>query len=234
MRFVALGLAATVLASVPAHAEWKQYKYLDLGVDAYFPVAPTMTKTTYQPTIRKPLAKVAPAVLLTAKDEGITYQLEVVDYSKQAAQGADIAAEAFSSVIGFTDGLGGKVDTFEVTTISRWDLGKNSAYGPALTIERSDKDKTHLLEDIVFHKGKLYLISASVPAASPSRYSLGLGRFMDTIQFYMPGYGFNYATGHDYPLEDNDPNDRDDKPAAAGYKAPSGLVNGPNKDGPPA
>jgi hypothetical protein len=50
----------------------------------------------------------------------------------------------------------------------------------------------------------------------------------------MPGYGFNYATGHDYPLGDNDPGDRDDKPAAAGYKPPQGLVSGPNKDGPPA
>jgi hypothetical protein len=233
MRFVGLGIAAILVATVPAHAEWKQYKYKDLGIDAYFPVAPAMTKTTYKSVIRKPLAKPAPATVLTAQDDDITYKITIVDYKNQAALGSDIAAEAFSDAIGFTDGAGGRLDDFAVTTISRWDLGKNSVYGPALTIERKDKDKTHELEDIVFHKGKLYLISASVPASSPSRYSLGLGRFMDTIQFYMPGYGFNYATGHDYPLQNNDPNDRDDKPAAPGYKAPAGLVNGPNKDGPP-
>ena len=235
MRFIALGIAATFLAALPAHAEWKQYQYKDLGVDAYFPVAPTRTTTTYKPMIRKPLAKPAPAVVLSAKDDDITYTLEVVDYAAQAAQGSDIAEEAFSDAIGFTDGASNrKPDEFVVTTISRWDLGKNSVYGPALTIERKDKDSTHVLEDIVFHKGKLYLISASVPGKSPNRLSLGLGRFMDTMQVYMPGYGFNYATGHDYPLGDNDPGDRDDKPAAAGYKPPQGLVSGPNKDGPPA
>lgn len=233
MRFIALGFAVIVLASAPAHAEWKQYQYKDLGIDAYFPVAPTRTRTIYKSVIRKPLAKPAPATVLTAEDEGITYKIIVVDYKAQAALGSDIAAEAFSDAIGFTDGAGGRLDDFTVTTISRWDLGKNSVYGPALTIERKDQDKTHELEDIVFHKGKLYLISASVPGNSPSRNSLGLGRFMDTIQFYMPGYGFNYATGHDYPLGDNDPADRDDKPAAAGYHPPPGLVSGPNKDGPP-
>jgi hypothetical protein len=112
------------------------------------------------------------------------------------------------------------------------DLFEIDVAGPAPTIEKKDKDDTHMPEDIVFHKGKLYLISASVPAKSPSHYSLGLGRFMDSLQFYMPGYGYNYAAGHDYPLGDNDPNDRDSKPAAAGYKPPAGLVSGPLKDGP--
>jgi hypothetical protein len=235
MRFIALGIAATVLATLPAHADWKQYQYKDLGIDAYFPVAPTRTQTTYKSVIRKPLAKPAPAAVLTAKDGDIPYQVEVVDYTAQAAQGSDIAQEAFADAIGFTDGASKRQpDNFMVTTISRWDLGKNSVYGPALTIERKDKASTHVLEDIVFHKGKLYLISASVPGKSPNRNAMGLGRFMDTLQFYMPGYGYNYATGHDYPLGDNDPNDRDDKPAAPSYKPPPGLVSGPLKDGPPA
>ena len=114
------------------------------GLDAYFPVAPTRTTTTYKPMIRKPLAKPAPAVVLSAKDDDITYTLEVVDYAAQAAQGSDIAEEAFSDAIGFTDGGSNrKPDEFVVTTISRWDLGKNSVYGPALTIER--KARTALM-----------------------------------------------------------------------------------------
>ena len=74
-----------------------------------------------------------------------------------------------------------------------------------------------LTKDVLHHPGY------GVPNSSPSRSSFALARFMDTVQFYMNGYGFNYATGHDYPLGDDDPADRDNRPAGANYHPPEAL-----------
>ena len=221
MRVLVFGLAMVVIGSVPAEAAWKQYKYTDLGIYKDFPVEPVKTTTTY----KAPLAKEAPATVLTAVDEGITYKLTVVDFAKRGAEGANLAFEAAELESG---GLRG---TFTVSDFPLWDHGANTVGGIELQIDK--KNGIHSVEDIVFHKGKLYLIEASVPNDSPSRHSLGLARFMDTSQFYLKGYGFNYATGHDYPLGDDDPLDRDNRPAAPGYTPPPGAVSGPIKDGPP-
>ena len=221
MRSLIVGIAAVVAVSAPAHAEWKQYKYADLGIYKDFPAAPARTTETYT----GPLAKTAPATVLTAIDEGITYKLTVVDFTRRAAEGSNLAFEAAEREAG---GLRG---TFTVTDFPIWDHGANSVCGMEMTVET--KDGLHVVEDIIFNKGRLYLIRASVPANSPGRHSLGLARFMDTSQFYLKGYGFNFATGHDYPLGDDDPLDRDNRPAAKGYKPPPGAVSGENKDGPP-
>ena len=68
MRLLVFGLAVAVIGSVPAEAAWKQYKYTELGIFKDFPVEPVRTTTTY----KAPLAKEAPATVLTAVDEGIT------------------------------------------------------------------------------------------------------------------------------------------------------------------
>jgi hypothetical protein len=221
MRVLVFGLAAAVMSTVPAQAAWKQYKYTDLGIYKDFPAEPVRTTTTY----KAPLAKEAPATVLTALDEGITYKLTVVDFAKRGNEGANLVLEAAERESG---GLRG---TFTVTDFPLWDHGANTVAGIEIQIEK--KDGIHAVEDIVFNKGKLYLIEASVPNDSPGRHSLGLARFMDTSQFYLKGYGFNYATGHDYPLGDDDPLDRDDRPAAPGYTPPPGAVSGAIKDGPP-
>jgi hypothetical protein len=223
MRLLMFGIAAAVVMSAPAQAEWKQYRDETLGVFNYFPVEPTKTTTTY----KAPLAKEAPAIVLTAVDDGVTYKVEVVDFTKRAAEGANLLEEALNHE------AGGRGGTFTVTDFPLWDKGANSVYGTSLVIDKKDKDKTHTVEEVVFNKGKLYLMSASAPGGSPSRNSPGLARFIDSSQFYLLGYGFNYETGHDYPLGDSDPLDRDSHPAAPNYKPPPGLVSGPLNDGPP-
>lgn len=223
MRMTGLGIAMAIVAVAPAHAEWKQYQDKSLGIYAYFPNPPTKTTTTYKAA----LAKEAPEVDLTAVDEGITYKVQIVDFTKRPGDGANLAGEAMSHEVG------GRNTDYTIVNVPLWDKGANSVYGTALSIEKKDKDMTHELADIVFNKGKLYIVSASVPAASPGRYSPGLGRFMDSLQFYMAGYGFNYATGHDYPLGDDDPLDRDSHAAAPNYVPPAGLVSGPLADGAP-
>lgn len=223
MHLAGIGIAAALLASTSAQAGWKQYEFKDLGIFKDFPVQPVRTTDTYKAA----LAKEAPAVVLTAMDEGITYKVTVVDFTKRANEGANLMMEAVSHE------MGGRGAKYVVTDFPLWDKGANSVWGIAAVIDKNDKDKTHILEDVVFNKGKLYLISASVPADSPGRSSFGLARFMDTSQFHLEGYGFNYETGHDYPLGDDDPNDRDSKGPAANYKPPPGLKSGPLKDGYP-
>jgi hypothetical protein len=217
---LAAGAAVSVIAASPALADWKQYKFPALGIYKDFPVTPTKSTITY----KAPLAKEAPATVLSAVDEGITYSLTVVNFHKRATEGSNLALEAAERESG---GLRG---TYTVQDFPIWDHGANSVCGIEMVVEM---DGNHIVEDVVFNKGNLYLIKASVPAKSPSRHSLGLARFMDTSQFYLKGYAFNFATGHDYPIGDDDPLDRDNRPAAPGYVPPKGAVSGPNHDGPP-
>jgi hypothetical protein len=213
-------MTAAVAVSTPAHAEWKQYRDDSLGIYSYFPSEPVKTTGTY----KAQLAKDVPSIILTAKDGDVTFRVEVVDFEKRAAEGANLMMEALNR------DAGGRGNTFTVTDFPLWDKGANAVYGTAVIIDKNDKDKTHIVEQVVFNKGKLYIISASVPGTSPGRNSPGLARFIDSSQFYLKGYGINYETGHDYPLGDDDPLNRDNRPAAPDYTPPAGLVSGPLED----
>jgi hypothetical protein len=222
-----IAMAGVALAAMsPAYAEWKQYQDKSLGIFNSFPVPPTRTEEIYKGPARNSLAKSAKSVVLTAVDEDVTYKVQVIDFTKRAGEGSNLAGEAINMLVG------GRGADFQVTDFPLWDKGANAVYGTAIIIDKKDDAKTHILADVVFNKGKLYIITASVPGDSPSRNSPGLARFMDTAQFHMEGYGFNYATGHDYPIGDNDPNDRDNAAARPNYKPPEGAVSGPIPDEP--
>jgi hypothetical protein len=105
MRLFVFGIAAAVAASAPAQAEWKQHKDDRLGVYNYFPVEPVTTLETY----KAPLAKEAPATVLTAIDDSVTYKVEVVDFTKRAAEGANLLEEALNHE------AGGRGGSFTVT-----------------------------------------------------------------------------------------------------------------------
>ena len=217
MRFALLGMATAIAVASPAQAEWKQYRDDSLGIYSYFPSEPVKTTGTY----KAQLAKAAPSIILTAIDGDVTFKVEVVDFEKRAAEGANLMMEALNR------DAGARGNTFTVTDFPLWDKGANAVYGTAVIIDKNDTDKTHIVEQVVFNKGKLYLISASVPGASPNRNSPGLARFIDSSQFYLKGYGIDFDTGHDYPLGDDDPLNRDNRPAAPDYVRPPGLVSGP-------
>src|SRR5947209_2018283 len=119
MRLLVVGIAAVVVASTPAHAEWKQYQYAELGIYKDFPKAPVKTTETYT----APLAKAAPATVLTAVDENITYKLTVVDFTKRPMEGSNLAFEAAEREAGGLRGI------FTVTDFPIWDHGANSVCG---------------------------------------------------------------------------------------------------------
>ena len=202
-----------------AIAAWRFRRHMPIGSNirtnlwastTIFPVPPTQNLHRHLQGIRWPSRRTA--VVLTAVDDDVTYKVQIVDFTKRAGEGMNLAGEAMNMLIG------GRGSSFQVTDFPLWDKGANAVYGVAMMIDKKDDAKTHMLADVVFNKGKLYIITASVPGDSPSRTSSGLARFIDTSQFHMAGYGFNYATGHDYPLGDNDPNDRDNHPARAGLQ----------------
>lgn len=193
-------LAALIVAwTFPAQAAWQEYVYPELGVAKDFPVEPKRTEGTWGEGIRLPLSKIVPDTILTADDGGVTYKMTVVDFSSRPNDGANIMGEAFSSLAakGTVTGQG----------FPRLDLGANSVYGLTLIVD--EKSGMHATSAIFFNKGRLYLFQALVPQNSPSRLDAGIGRFVETIRFHLEGYGFDEKTGRDYPLGDNDPNDRD-------------------------
>jgi hypothetical protein len=199
VRLSAVAAAALLLGVIPAHAAWKEYVYEDLGIAKYFPVEPKMGKGTWGEGIRLPLSKIVPDTTLTAQDAGVTYKVTVVDFSSRGAEGANIMGEAISS-------LAAK-GTVASWGFPRLDLGTNSVYGLALVVD--EKAGNHTSSAVFFNKGKLYLVQAIAPKDGPARFDAGIGRFLETVRFYLKGYGYDEKIGHDFPIGDDDPGDRD-------------------------
>jgi hypothetical protein len=199
MRLIALVFAATVLGSVSAHAAWKEFVYPDLGIAKYFPVEPKITKGTYGNGIRLPLSKIVPDTIISVVDGGVTYKVTVVDFKGREADGANILAEAFSS-------LAAK-GTVVSQGFPRLDLGSNSVYGLVLMVDEKGGD--HATSAVFFNKGKLYLVQAIAPKEGQARFDSGIGRFIETVRFHLQGYGYDEKIGHDYPIGDDDPGNRD-------------------------
>jgi hypothetical protein len=123
----------------------------------------------------------------------------VVDFKGRDADGANILGEAFSS-------LAAK-GTVVSQGFPRLDLGSNSVYGLVLIVDEKGGD--HATSAVFFNKAKLYIVQAIAPLNSPSRFDSGIGRFIETVRFHLAGYGFDEKIGHDYPIGDDDPGNRD-------------------------
>jgi hypothetical protein len=213
MRLIAFIAAAIIAGALPAQAAWKEYAYPDLGFAKYFPSEPKMEKGMYGYGIRLPLSKIVPSTILTAVDDGVTYKATVVDFKGREADGSNIMGEAISW-------LGGK-GTVASTEFPRADLGNNSVYGLIMVVDQ--KDGNQATNCVYFNKGRLYILQAIVGETAPGKGDPGIGRFVETTLFHLAGYG--HANGHDFPIGDDDPYDRDtgQKPVPEpGTVAPAG------------
>ena len=199
MRLIALAFVLATACAVPAQAAWQEYVYTELGIAKHFPVEPKMTKGTYGVGIRLPLSKIVPSTILSAEDGGVIYKMTIVDFKGRDADGASIMGEAISSLA-----AKGKVVS---EGFPRLDLGSNSVYGLVLIVDEKGGD--HATSAVFFNKGKLYLIQAIAPLNSQSRFDSGIGRFIETVRFHLQGYGFDEKIGHDFPIGDDDPGNRD-------------------------
>jgi len=204
------------LAAGPAHAAWSEYVYSDLGIAKDFPAPPKMEKGTY----KAPLAKEAQETVLSTEQGGVTFKLTVVDFESRAAEGANLLGEAESTL---TQGQGTKATLMDIPL---YDKGANSVYGSTFSIDK--KDGEHSLASFFFNKGRLYIVQVIVPAGNPNKQSPDLARFMPSLRFYLQGYGFDVQTGHDFPLGDDRPEDRDTR-VIPGYKPPAGFDPAPDQ-----
>jgi len=199
MRLFALAAVILIGGSLPADAAWKEYVYKDLGVAKYFPAEPKREQGVWGNGIRLPLSKLVPDTILFVTDGGVDYRLTVVDFSSRAADGANIMAEAFSSLA-----AKGSVQS---RGFPRIDLGSESVYGLALIVDETNGD--HTSSAVFFNKGRLYVAQAIVPKGSDGRNNSGIGRFIETVSFHLEGYGWDPKLNRGYPIGDDDPYDRD-------------------------
>ena len=207
-------LAATgaALTTGPAYAAWQTFTYKELGVAKEFPSEPKMEKGLYT----TPMVKNAPEVTYTVVKDGNILRLIVVDLKGREGDGANILAEAEANDIA------GRGVTYTLEDLQLYDKGFNSVYGVVLHIQKPDGSR--MITNDFFNKGRLYKVEVVVPADSADKASPDFGRFINSVQFHLQGYGFDFATGHDFPIGDDDPNDRDTH-FNPNYKPPPGYEN---------
>lgn len=212
LRLIAIAVAASFAATAPAHAAWKTFTYKDLGVAKEFPADPKVEKGLYT----TPLVKNAPKTTFTLERDGNILRLIVVDLKGREADGANILGEASAADVA------GRGVTFSLEDMPLYDKGYNSVYGVVLHVQKPDGSRT--ITNNFFNKGRLYKVEVLIPATSENKASPDFGRFINTIQFHLQGYGFDFKTGHDFPIGDDDPNDRD-MHFNPNYKPPPGYEN---------
>jgi hypothetical protein len=89
MRRLALAVVCLAVTAAPASAEWKNYRYPELGVAKEFPAEPKVTEGEY----KTQAAGTAPAKIFTVEQENMIFRMTVADLRSKADQGAIIMGE---------------------------------------------------------------------------------------------------------------------------------------------
>ena len=174
MRSAGILLCAAVLAMVSgtALAAWKEHPYKDLGFVVEFPDEPSISAANY----RTVLVDKAPVHIYSRKQDDATFIASVVDLQDRAGEGASLLIEAEFNISLLGD--------ISATEISRVEPGKAAVFGHFVTVDcRKDKtpdqpgqteaaqkwfkqitgvdcpDKGRLTVNLLFNRGRLYLIS---------------------------------------------------------------------------
>ena len=173
MKGVVATLLAALLTPVVAVAqEWKAYPYPDAGFGVQFPVAPVVEKSTFSTTAGPSL----PMTRYTARQDGITYTMEVVDYSSVNADQANTIAETEKSF-----GASGKVSVAIDARINR-------EFGRELSVNGADGSRSAVA--IFFVNRHLYLlVGESLPPNAIARSGDAV-RFQQSLQFIGVNGGF--------------------------------------------
>src|SRR5579872_7135439 len=90
MRLIAAITAMLLLASAPANAAWKSFKYPQYGFGVDFPAEPKMGTGEYRGVI----AGRMPSTTISAELDGTIYRVEMVDFSKRMAETPVLLEEA--------------------------------------------------------------------------------------------------------------------------------------------
>jgi hypothetical protein len=170
--FLAFFVAAWLIPAVAIAQDWKVYPYPDAGFAVQFPVPPTMESGTY----KTPSGMSLPMVRYRARQEGIVFTLEIVDFSGVNADDASAISEterSFSSTGRVTVAIDARI---------------NREYGRELSVTGTDGSRSAVA--IFFINKHLYrLVGKSLPPDAIARSGDAI-RFQQSLQFIGPNEGF--------------------------------------------
>lgn len=171
MRLIALVTAAVFIATVPAHAAWKGYKYPELGFGVDFPAEPKMSKGEWRGVV----AGRVPTQVISAEFENTTYQVVIADFRNRLIDTPGILEEAI-----FLEGQEGKLVS---DTTARTDNGQQFAkYGRRVVVMTKDGGKK--ISELYLVGGRLLMfegiISPKGDIGNPEA-----ARFQDSILFNL-------------------------------------------------
>lgn len=171
-------LAGTALLPVTAHAQdWKAYTFQNPGFVIQLPVPPMVQSGSY----RRPDGASLPMSSYVARQQGIIYRLDVVDFSGTRADETRTIAEAEKAM-----GATGKVTVAIDARVGR-------AFGRELSISRTDGSRSSVA---IFYVGDhLYILEGrSLPPNAIARSGNAI-RFEESLQFIGQNGGFGGFRG---------------------------------------
>jgi hypothetical protein len=175
MRLIGFVIAVAAAATcVPAHAEWQEHMFADLGIRKDFPDPPARTMGTYDSGL---MGKV-PSTILTAREPGSIYQLTVVDIPKARVEdSASLMSECnYNAML-----AGSKVIADMSAEIG---LGKAGVYGRWASVNHANGNR--VLTACYSIRGRLYEIQTTItPQNADYPNSPDAFRFVNALDFNM-------------------------------------------------
>ena len=172
MRILSLILFVLSFCAGPASA-WTEYNYLDQGVAIQFPVKPEEKKSTYDSIYGKAL----PAMVYSAEDDHVRYSLTVVELAGRPEMGTNFVNEVAYWLIRKGDVL--------FTDFPRVYQEARSIFGVTLVVDRNDGSRTRT--SVFYHKGRLYIVEATVLPSRSDKDMTTPSRYDQTIRFPPDG-----------------------------------------------
>jgi hypothetical protein len=208
LRTVGWIIVVSLIASAPLVAAWKEYPQPQLGFVVEFPAEPSSSNGIYKTT----LVPNATAHIYSVREDHAVYVATVVDLLDRKEEGAILLGEAEAMMTGLGD----------VTSISvsRVEPGRAAVFGRFLTLDCRKShdpdllgqtpetvrawlknatgvecpDKTRLMVNMFFNRGRLYLIQGmNLPSTDDAASSPSALRFANSISFFAADGSRNFA-----------------------------------------
>jgi hypothetical protein len=176
MRPIQLVIAALILCLpilASGQVEWTQFKSIEDRFSIPFPGKPTVQTITWP----SEYGAVFPGRVYTVEQAGSRYSVTVIDYTEAPAIHAKIAKpESFQQAIYAQIDVQASIQ-YAATKLYRNKPGAKVTYdawhyinlieGHQLQLTNADGTKTYV--SIYLHENRLYIVDATVPAASPAQ-----------------------------------------------------------------
>ena len=174
MRPMAFVMAAALLAIAPlraasaADADWKEYRYPELGFAVNFP-AEVKTSTGQ---LKGTIAGTVPTTVMSSELDNIEYRAAVADFSTRVAELGNILGETAYNL------------TVEghllADSVERTETGKNAIYGRRIAVTLKDGSKK--ISEVYAKNGKLYIFTTTLSPKADQGNPIA-ARFDDSILF---------------------------------------------------